>query len=250
MTILGHIRRPACIAAVAIVNLALVASARASVMLTITDTNSALGVVGAPDSITVAGAPPADAFLFLPTFGNFSSLAVSGQTIPASAFNGAELSDVQLTGVDVGTPAGTTDTLTVTVTGGDFTTPGGSPLTVESTLSSSNLSVGASGSFTSSLLSGSFTNPFTDLLTIAGNGQSSQAGMTSGGNTAPTIQANSTGTFQLTNTLTGTFVQGQTGTFTATTQVLSPEPSSLMLGLSGGLLLLARRRRNAPPRIS
>jgi hypothetical protein len=255
MSTFDRMRRLAMVAAVGIAVLGLTAPAMADITLIVTDTNSVSGLV-ATSTVVVPGNPPLNASFTPGSFGNFSGFAVSVSTIPATGLTGALLTDVQVTGQDTGSAAGSVDTIVVTATGGNFTAPG-PPSMVESTLTSSLLSgingstPAATASFTSSLIdnSGTFVNGTTAALMITGNGELEQEGMTSGGATSASIVANWATSYQLTNTLTTSFSLGQTGTLDATTQALGvPEPSTMGLTLCGGLLMLAgawtRKSRN------
>jgi hypothetical protein len=255
MKLLNRIRRLGCLAAVGIAALTWTSFAQADITITVTDSNSIFGTVQS-FTHTYTGTPTFSASYSPGTFGNFTGFTLSIGATAAGPFNGAELTDVQITGTDnafIGH-----DTITVSASGGTFTSPGSSPLLVSSTLTSSNLSgsgflvSAASATFSSSLTSGAFSNPSTALLSVTGNGQSSQTGTTTGGDSAPTVLASSTGSFQLTNTLTATFSSGQTGTLDATTQATAvatatPEPSTMAIAGLGalGMIGYGLRRRKA-----
>jgi hypothetical protein len=257
MTMFKQARRLGCLTAVAIISLAWTSRVQAQIMITITDVDSHGNKVGT-FSHTTPGTPTFTGTYNIGNFGNFTGFSVTVGATAASPFNGAELTNTQVTGTDA--HGSGVDTITISVTGGIFTSPASSPLLVTSTLTSSNLSgsakvrgqtiPAATATFTSSLSSGSFSNPSTALLSITGNGQSSQTGTTTGGAMSSSVLASSNGSFSLSNTITSTFSNGQTGTLDATTQataVATPEPSTMAIAGLGALSMIGYglRRRKA-----
>jgi len=246
-------------AALGIASLLSASAARADLQLTLTDVNSISGTV-ATTTITQAGPVPMSlSFGPATSFGNFllesastSAFILAGPT--------AFLTNDNITTEDVSTNGGT-DKLTITATtSGDstaspptnwaFNQPDGNPLRVTSSLTSSNLSTGATALFNSTLLS---TDPITLLPTSATTPNTSitGAGHTSVSGPDTSTLATSNGMFNLSNTLTIVLTTGQTATVDATTSVTGvvPEPATFGTLLTGGLLSLgmtwSRRRRRA-----
>jgi hypothetical protein len=135
------------------------------------------------------------------------------------------------------------DTLSISVDTSPYSIPGGSPLMLNSGQTSAFLSVGASSTFVSSLISGPDTTT-TAPATITGAGFVLQTAAS-----APVLAPNHSPPFALDNTLTILMAAGETGNVNGTTTATAvlPEPASTVMILSGlplmGLVYWVRRRR-------
>ena len=248
MTMLKHIRRLACLAAVAIAVLALAAPAQAQMTLTITDVNT--GATTGPLSDTGTGLVGSSS---IPTtLGNYTILPIlasanyDGNTDHNINTGDANVLDTVLRVTQTGTMNGTSDSLIIQVTtfgSASWSIPAGSPLLLSSTLAVSQLdgsngtSTGSFATFSSSLISGP------TYVVTAPNAYSDVTTTNSG------LVTNSSRAFYLNNTLTlNTTGLNQVVNLSASTDVINPvpEPSTGIMALSGGLLMLAfgsRQRR-------
>jgi len=250
MTMLKHIRRLACLAAVAIAVLALAAPAQAQMTLTITDVNT--GATTSPAPLSDTGTGFVGSSSIPTTLGNYTILPIlasanyDGNTDHNINTGDANVLDTVLRVTQTGTMNGTSDSLIIQVTtfgSASWSIPAGSPLLLSSTLAVSQLdgsngtSTGSFATFSSSLISGP------TYVVTAPNAYSDVTTTNSG------LVTNSSRAFYLNNTLTlNTTGLNQVVNLSASTDVINPvpEPSTGIMALSGGLLMLAfgsRQRR-------
>jgi hypothetical protein len=244
MTILKHIRRLACIATVGIIGLALSSPAQADMTLTVEDVNTGTTTTihdGGTGDVAVNAAFPKSL-----TFGNYTISQVSasanydGNTDLNANTGDANVLNTVLRVTQSGSTGGSSDTLIVTVTtsgSASWSIPTGSPLLLTSTDSVSLSSAGVTSQLSSSLVSGVNTTVVTAPPT-AGNVTTTKSG----------LAVNNAPPFYLNNQLTINTSSGQVVNLSDSTQAINPapEPSTGILALSGGFLMLAfgwRQRR-------
>jgi hypothetical protein len=221
--------------------LGLAAPSRAGILVTMTDTNSITGLV-ASTTFTDAGTPGVATFAGS-SFGNFvvESLSVTanydGSVMPNTGT--ALVQDIDFS--THSTAIAGVDTLSISAKTSPYSIPGGSPVLLQSGQTSAFLSVGATSTFVSSLISGPDTTTTAPAI-ITGAGFVLQTAAS-----PPILAPNHFPPFELDNTLTITMAGGETGNINATTTAAVPEPATMVMLLSGlplmGLGYWARRRR-------
>ena|SRR5271157_891933 len=262
MTMLKHIRRLACVAAVGIAVLALAAPARAELDVTFFDTLTSATMTISDYAPADSGIPGTISFTANPgditlngTFGNFTIQTFTieanynagpppGPSSGSSAIPAPGTIPAYTTDATITATASTADTLTVQVSVGNWTIPPGNPVSFSNSQTASDMSAGTTSVYGSTV--GPDVNP-TESTTLTGP---VTPPATSGTGAGPLLASNSTGAFSIGDNLALSYsAGGEVINVNATTTVVGvvPEPSTMNLALGGGLLMLAggwvRRRR-------
>jgi len=241
MTVLKHIRRLACVAAVGIVGLALASPARAQLTVTLIDSVTSETITltdtaqGTPGEVTFNGG--------FGTNGAGHDFNISTFTV-TSNYNGSDplfappgIAFAYATDATITSTATRADTLIVEVGSTPFTAAASDSLVLNSSESSTAMSVGTSSQFSSSYTS----SPVTETTTIVTlNGKISPP--TIGSASSLTVSgSNPNGTFSIGNQLILSYKNGgETINVNGTTTVNPvPEPSSMMIAGIGALGLIA-----------
>jgi len=247
MTMLQHMRRLACVAAVGIAALAWASPARAQMTLTLTDVNTL-----ATTSFTDSGTGDIFSSPNPLVLGNYTITQIAasanydGNTHLNANTGQGNIEDTVLRVTQTGSSGGTSDSLIAQVTtagSASWSVPAGSPLLLTSILAatrvdgSNGLPSGSFLTFSSTLLSGLASTTVT-APNLYGIGQTINSGPAT--NPSPPFYLNNLFTLNTTGV-------GQVVNADLTTTVTVPEPSSIAVAGIGALSLIGYglRRRKA-----